>query len=96
MNDFIIDNKKNIIKNIRRHIYDLLKKNYTKNEKENCNDNDSEKSMTINDSISVVPEGRLEKNNIVFNFAQIEMGCNHTNNSINKNINKRNTNNNKN
>ena len=48
--------------------------------------------MTINDNISMVPEGRIEKNNIVFNYAQTEMGFNKTFNSMNKNTSASNSN----
>ena len=52
--------------------------------------NTSEKSMTKNDSISVVPESRIQKNNIAFNIAQIEMKNNNKNilSNSNKNIRK--------
>ena len=92
INDFILAVKHIINKNIYRYVYNLFKKIYVINEKENYNDNDSEKSMTINDNISMVPEGRIEKNNIVFNYAQTEMGFNKTFNSINKNTSASNSN----
>jgi hypothetical protein len=92
INDFILAVKHTINKNIYRYVYNLFKKIYVINEKENYNDNDSEKSMTINDNISMVPEGRIEKNNIVFNYAQTEMGFNKTFNSINKNTSASNSN----
>ena len=86
INEFIKIIKNTFTKTINRYVFNLLKK-MRKNDE---NGNTSEKSVTENDSISVVPEGRIQKNNIVFNIARIEMKNNNKNifNNSNKNIRK--------
>lgn len=85
INEFIKITKNIFTKTINRYVFNLLKKI-----KKNDDNDTSEKSMTENDSISVVPEGRIKSNNIVFNFAQIEMKNNNKNilSNSNKNIRK--------
>ena len=69
ISDFIIILKNNIYKKIKLYIFKLLKK-YNIEEKED------EKSMTDNESCSYISQGRIEKNNIIFNFAQNDIKSN--------------------
>ena len=63
MSKFLETLKKYIYKSIRIYLFKLLK-NYNIAKKE------YEKSMTDNESCSYISQGRIEKNNIIFNHAQ--------------------------
>ena len=76
---FIETLKKVINKGIKAYIFDYLKK--LKSE-----ENEMDKSLTVNDISSYIPQSRIQKNIIIFNYAQIDIKhFNYCNNSINSN-----------
>lgn len=87
--------KKVIHKSVNIFVFNFFKK--LKINEENENDNDNDKSMTMNDSCSYIPQSRIQKNKIIFNYAQIDLK--HNNNIVynsNKNLLKYKTSNNSN
>ena len=67
--------KKVIHKGVKLYIFNYLKE--LKQE-----ENEMDKSLTMNDSCSYVPQSRIQKNKIIFNYAQINMKyCNNNNKS---------------
>ena len=87
--------KKVIHKSVNIFVFNFFKK--LKINEENDNDNDNDKSMTMNDSCSYIPQSRIQKNKIIFNYAQIDLK--HNNNIVynsNKNLLKYKTSNNSN
>ena len=68
--------KKVIYKEVKLYIFNYLKE--LKQE-----ENEMDKSLTMNDSCSYVPQSRIQKNKIIFNYAQIYMKYyNNNNNNI--------------
>ena len=63
---FIETLKKVIYKGIKAYIFNYLKE--LKNE-----ENEMDKSLTVNDTCSYIQESRIQKNNIIFNYAQIDI-----------------------
>ena len=74
--EFIKTLKRVINKGIKLYIFNYLKE--LKQE-----ENELDKSLTMNDSCSFVPQSRIQKNKIIFNYAQINMK--YCNNSISDN-----------
>ena len=76
-------------KTLRKVIHKAIKLyilNYFKELKHE--ENETDKSLTMNDSCSFVPQSRIQKNKIIFNYAQINMKyCNKNNISNYNNIN---------
>ena len=58
--------KKVFYKRVKLYIFNYLKD--LKNE-----ENEMDKSLTMNDSCSYVPQSRIQKNKIIFNYAQVNM-----------------------
>ena len=71
--------KKVIYKGVKLYIFNYLKE--LKNE-----ENEMDKSLTVNDSCSYVPQSRIQKNKIIFNYAQINMKYYNNNNISSHNI----------
>jgi len=67
--------KKVIYKEVKLYIFNYLKE--LKQE-----ENEMDKSLTMNDSCSYVPQSRIQKNKIIFNYAQINMKYYNNNNNI--------------
>lgn len=89
--EFINLIKKLIYKNINIFVFNIFKEVKIDNEVKNLEKEEDEKSLTDNDSCSYIPQGRIQKNKIIFNFAQKEMrnNINHIKlNSSNKKIKK--------
>ena len=63
---FIETLKKVINKGIKSYIFNYLKE--LKNE-----ENELDKSLTVNDTCSYIPQSRIQKNKIIFNYAQIDI-----------------------
>ena len=59
-----------IRKNIYHYIFNYLKGKFFKNDEEDDND---DSSMTINDSCSFIPCKRIEKKNIIFEYAKTDI-----------------------
>jgi hypothetical protein len=70
---FIETLKKVIYKGIKIYIFNYLKE--LKSE-----ENELDKSLTVNDTCSYIPQSRVQKNKIIFNYAQIDIK--HFNNNI--------------
>jgi hypothetical protein len=71
--------KKVIYKEVKLYIFNYLKE--LKNEEK-----EMDKSLTMNDSCSYVPQSRIQKNKIIFNYAQINMKYYNNNNISSYNI----------
>lgn len=67
----IIAIKKIIYKRIYLYVFNFLKQ--FKNENDDKKDNENDKSMTDNESATYIPFGRIEKNKIIFDYAQNDM-----------------------
>ena len=67
--------KKVIYKEVKLYMFNYLKE--LKQE-----ENEMDKSLTMNDSCSYVPQSRIQKNKIIFNYAQINMKYYNNNNNI--------------
>ena len=67
--------KKVIYKEVKLYLFNYLKE--LKQE-----ENEMDKSLTMNDSCSYVPQSRIQKNKIIFNYAQINMKYYNNNNNI--------------
>ena len=67
--------KKVIYKGIKIYMFNYLKE--LKNE-----ENEMDKSLTLNDNCSYITQGRIQKNKIIFNYAQIEIKHFINNNNI--------------
>ena len=84
VDNFIINLNNSINKGIKLYIFNLLK-NYKKEEND---ENEEEKSLTDNESCNYIPQGRIEKNDIIFNIAKNEMKSNEIIYNSNKDLNK--------
>ena len=71
-----------IRKNIYHYIFNYFKKIYTKDGEEEKKVDDS--SLTINDSCSYVPSKRIEKKNIIFEYAKTDISKKNKTSSNNK------------